>query len=109
MRDTIIVEPLEWEPSKIVAVAYAGKPLRGRVLAVGPGRHPIKYDGPKGKRTKSWESKAFLPCDVKVGDIVELGGLEIGGYLFQTVRWGRKEVVICREPDVTLIDETEAA
>lgn len=114
MRDTIIVEPLEWEPSKIVAVAYSGKPLRGRVLAVGPGRHPIKYDGPKGKRTKSWESKAFLPCDVKVGDVVELGSIKeedgrIDGYLFQTFRWGRKEVILCREPDVTLIDETEAA
>ncbi len=109
LRDVIVLEPLDWEPSKIVAVAYSGKPLRGRVLAVGPGHYPKRYNGPKGKRSKSWEAKCFLPCDVRKGDIVELGGLELGGYLFQTVRWGKREVVICREADITLVDETEAA
>jgi hypothetical protein len=42
---------------------------------------------------------------VKRGDIVELGGLEIGGYLFATVRWGAKEVVIAREADVAIVRE----
>jgi co-chaperonin GroES (HSP10) len=105
LRDQIILEPLEWQPSKIIAVAYGGKPLRGRVLAIGPGVHPRKYDGPKGKRTKSWLSKSFRPCDVKIGDIVELGGLELRGYLFPTVWWGQKEVVICREADVAVVCE----
>lgn len=105
LRDVLIVEPLEYEPSKTLEVVYRGKPLRGKVKAVGKGCYPKKYDGPKGKRTRSWDSKYFLPTQVKVGDIVELGGLEIGGFLFQTFRWGDKEHVICREADVCLIHE----
>lgn len=107
LRDQIIVEPLNWEPSRLIEVAYAGKPLRGKVLTVGPGCYPKRYDGPKGKRSKTWDAKCFRPCDVQIGDIVELGGLEIGGYLFQTIRWGRKEVVICREEDVAIVREDE--
>lgn len=103
LRDNIVLEPLEWEPSKVIAVAYLGKPLRGIVRAIGPGVHPKRYDGPKGKRTKTWDSKAFRPCDVKVGDTVELGGLEIGGYLHTTFRWGNKEMVLCREEDVAMV------
>jgi co-chaperonin GroES (HSP10) len=105
LRDVIIVEPLEIDHGTSLAVVYRGKPLRGRVLAVGPGVYPRRYDGSKGKRTKSWLSKCFRPCDVKKGDVVDLGGGEIGGYLFQTVRWGTKEVVMCREADVCVIRE----
>ena len=106
LRDQIIIEPLEWRPSDIINVVYWGKPLRGKVLAAGPGTYTRLYDGPKGKRTKTWRSKAFRPCDVKVGDIVELGGLELGGYLFQTFRWGSRECVICQEADVTMVVES---
>ena len=108
LRDQIVVEPVDWQPSKIIAVAYTGRPLRGIVRAVGPGCYPKRYDGPKGKRTKSWDSKQFRPCDVKVGDLVELGGLEIAGYLHMTFRWGDKEMVMCREEDVALVDESGA-
>ena len=105
LRDQIILEPLEWEPSKVIRVAYTGKPLRGRVKAIGPGRYRRKYNGPKGLRTQSWLGKHFLPTEVKVGDIVELGGLELRGYAFQTFIWGTKEYVICSEQDVTGIVE----
>lgn len=105
LRDVIVVEPIKAEPSKTISVVESVKPLRGRVLAVGPGCYPKRYDGPKGKRTKSWDSKAFRPCDLKVGDMVELGGLEIGGYLHTTVMWGLKEVVLCREEDVAMVVE----
>lgn len=108
-RDYIVVEPLDWTPSKIIIVAgYQGEALRGIVRAVGPGTWPKRYDGPKGKRTKSWDSKAFRPCDVKVGDIVEFGGLELGGFLHPTILWGTKEMVLCREEDVAGIVETES-
>lgn len=100
LRDVIIVEPL---PANDTIRIDAWKPIRGKVLATGPGCYPKRYDGPKGKRTKSWDSKAFRPCDVRVGDVVELGGKEIGGYLFTTLRWGSKEVVVCREEDVNVI------
>jgi co-chaperonin GroES (HSP10) len=105
LRDVIIVEPLEMDHGTSLAVVYRGKPLRGRVLAVGPGLYPRRYDGPKGRRTKSWLAKNFRPCDVKVGDVVDLGGGEIGGYLFQSIRWGTKDVVMCREQDVCVVRE----
>lgn len=96
----ILVEPLGWNPSAILQVVYTGKTLRGEVQAVGPGDYQKKYDGPKGRRTKSWYSKNFVPTQVKPGDIVELGGLELRGYLFPTVYIGMVEHVICDEADV---------
>ncbi len=104
LRDQIILEPLPWPFSDTIQVVYTGRPLRGKVKAIGPGVYPKKYNGPKGVRTKSWDSKAFRPCDVKVGDVVQVGGLGIDGYLFQTFRWGNKEHVICSERDVTGIE-----
>jgi co-chaperonin GroES (HSP10) len=111
LRDHIVVEPLPWNPSAILEVEWHGEYLRGKVLAVGPGHHPKKYNGPKGKRTKSWDSKAFQPCDVQVGDIVQLGGLEIRGYLFNTLMWAGRTVILCREADVVGIESraSEAA
>lgn len=108
LRDVIIVEPLNWEPSKIIQVVYGGKPLRGIVRAVGPGCYPKRYDGPKGRRKKMWDAKCFRPCDVKVNDEVELGGLELRGYLHMTVRWGSTEMIVCREEDVAIVVEQEA-
>jgi co-chaperonin GroES (HSP10) len=120
LRDRIVVEPLDWRPSKIIIVAgYQGKPLRGIVLAAGPGCYPIQYQDamtgrwsfsvPKGRRKAMRPSKAFRPCDVRVGDLVEFGGLEIGGFLHPTIMWGNKEVVLCREEDVAGVCESEAA
>lgn len=115
IRDQIVVEPLSHNPSKIIEVVDSQtKPLKGRVLAVGPGCYPWLYQEhkggpwsksvPKGKRIAQKQSRAFRPCDLKVGDIVHLGGLEIGGYLHPRVRWGDKEVVICREEDVAGVE-----
>jgi len=102
LRDHIVVEPLPANPTIIIDT---WRPIRGVVRAVGPGCFPKVYDGRKGQRTKSWDSKAFLPTEVKVGDTVELGGKEIKGYLHPTIRWGAKEMVVCREADVALIVE----
>jgi co-chaperonin GroES (HSP10) len=110
LRDQIVLEPLNWRPSTVIEVVYQGKPLRGRVLAVGPGRYPLKYNGPKGKRTKSWLASMFVATEVQVDDIVELGGLELRGYLFPTILWGTKQVVLCREADIVFIySRAEAA
>lgn len=120
LRDYIIIEPLEWEPSKTVKVVYRGRPLRGKVKAVGEGRNRLQYRNkntgewaisvPKGLRSEMRESKAFQRLDVKVGDIVELTSIvnadgTIDGMLFQTFRWGDKEHIICQEADVCLIHE----
>ena len=107
LRDQIILEPLEWNPSEVIRVVYSGKPLRGKVKAIGPGCYPWKYYDSSGQLTERRDkrvsrklSRHFLPTTIKVGEIVELGGLEIGGYLFATFLWGTKEHVICREADV---------
>ena len=100
LRDQIIVEPIDWNPSSFIEVVYSGRPVQGRVLAIGPGTYPKRYNGAKGARTKSWDSCVFRPTEVKVGDLVQLGGLEIQGYLFTAFRWGDREVIVCREEDV---------
>lgn len=103
LRDQIVVKPLNWEPSPIlkqlgVEIIWQGKTLRGEVLAVGPGHYPKQYSK---DRTKSWDSKTFVPTEVKAGDVVELGGLEIKGYAFDELLWGDQPIVVCREADVT--------
>lgn len=104
LRDWMVVEPLDGTLSAIIQVVSETKPVKGIVRAIGPGRHPIRYNHPdKNKRTKMWESKAFRPCDVKVGDTV---GFEPRG--FQTVYWGDRMCLLMREEDITGI-HAEAA
>jgi hypothetical protein len=48
-------------------------------------------------------SKHFRPVDVKVGDIVELGGLNVfdgEGYQFPEVLVGTETMLVCSERDV---------
>jgi co-chaperonin GroES (HSP10) len=104
LRDQIIVAPLEVVYSRYIYVGQNHKPLRGKVLAVGPGCYPKVYDHPeKHKRTKMWESKAFRPTEVRAGDTVELGGSEIEGYAFEQFWWGDELCLICREADVCFV------
>lgn len=112
LRNQIVVKPLPWEPSPTlkalgVEVIWQGGVLRGEVLAVGPGCYPKLYNK---DRSKCWDSKTFRPCDVKAGDIVELGGLEIHGYQhWLTVQWGNDKVIIASEQDVTGIVDNGGA
>lgn len=97
LRDHIVVEPLEHTLSAIIQVVHERKPCKGIVKAVGPGRHPWKYDHQeKHRRTKAWLSKAFRPTDVKVGDLVQFEER-----LFETFYWGEKLHMMIREEDVT--------
>lgn len=101
LRDHIVLELEEEIQSNYVLVEMNSKPLEGTVLAIGPGTYPKRYDHyDKHKRTKMWESKAFLRTEVKVGDRVKLGDGEITNNSFQRVRWGDKHCLICREPDI---------
>lgn len=114
LRDWIVLEPLDWQPSKIINVVYRGGHLRGIVRAIGPGRYPLKYDGPKGKRSRSWLGNRFQPTSLQVGDIVELGALPdfesnaTRGYLHPIVMVDGKEMLMCREGDVAMVVEDEA-
>ncbi len=98
LRDHIVVKPIEWKPSRILHIAGdTRKPLRGIVVAVGPGVYPWIYNRDRSKR---WESKQFRPTEIKVGDTVELGGLENGGYSFTEILFNGERHLICREADV---------
>lgn len=101
LRDHILIKPLEWQPTKIIHIAGdKRRPLRGTVVAVGPGCHPWRYNADRSKR---WPSRAFRRTEVKVGDTVELGGLEIDGYSFPQVLIGNELHIICREEDVAAV------
>lgn len=109
LRDQLIIEPLDVVHSRHILIADRSKPLRGRVLAAGPGKYAVRYDHPeKHKRTKVMQTQRFVPTEVKVGDLVELGGAEIGGYAFEGFYWGDKYAICCTERDVCGI-VTEAA
>ena len=102
LHDQIVVEPLDMDHGTRILVVEDTKPVRGLVKAVGPGHYPKKYDHPdKHRRTKYWDSNHFVPTQVKVGDIVNLGSpQDARGYTFQTFMWGTKPHFICREADI---------
>ena len=104
LRDTIFLRPLEWDASKIVIAIRSGEPVRGEVVAVGPGRYQWRrIKGNANKPDMAYETNAFLPTEVKVGDIVELGGLNIfdgQGYKFQSVTYGTERLLIVTERDI---------
>jgi len=110
LRDQIIVKPLPWEPSPYlksmgVEIVWQGGILRGEVLALGPGIYRKCYNA---DRSKTWDEKHLTPTDVKVGDIVELGGLEVHGYdHWLTLQWGDQKVILASERDVVGVLEPE--
>jgi hypothetical protein len=101
--DRILLRPLAWKPSDVLDVVRHGRTLRGEVMAIGPGHNPLKYKT-RGDKTKTMDySKHFRPVDVKVGDIVELGGLNVfdgQGYQFPEVIVGTETMIVCTERDV---------
>jgi co-chaperonin GroES (HSP10) len=104
LRDQIILEPIDNAFSAVVIVINESKPIRGIVRAIGPGVYPITYDHPdKHRRTKMSWGKHLRPCDVKVGDIVSIESFER-----QTLYWGEKIHLICREEDVRFIERAES-
>lgn len=112
LGDRILLRPLKWEPSKILEVVRFGRTLRGEVMAVGPGHHPIKYrPHPDGKRKIADYAKRMRATEVKVGDIVELGGLNVfdgQGYAFPEVVVGTETMIVCTERDVAGIVDASA-
>lgn len=103
MGDRILLRPLAWKPSEILEVVRHGRTLRGEVMAIGKGHNPLKYKT-RGDKTKTMDYSAhFRPVDVKVGDVVELGGLNAfdgAGYQFAEVIVGTELMIVCTERDV---------
>lgn len=107
--DRILLKPLKWEPSKILEVVRHGRALRGEVMAIGPGHNPMKYRKERNKKLMDY-SKRFRPTEVRVGDVIELGGLnqfDGKGYDFPEVIVGNERMLICSERDVAVVCEME--
>lgn len=107
--DRILLKPLAWEPSKLIEVVRHGRPLRGQVMAIGPGHHPTCKRVRQSDGTQRVEySRHFRPTEVRVGDVVELGGLNIfdgKGYDFTEVLVGNETMLVCTERDVAMVIE----
>jgi hypothetical protein len=108
LRDRILLRPLDWAPSSLIEVVRHGRPLRGRVEAVGPGRLYRRYRNKTGGKRDYVETGHFIPTVVKPGDIVELGGLNAydgQGYNFPQITIGTDTFIICQEQDVVGVQE----
>lgn len=107
--DRILLRPLDVQWSDHIIVARKGRPVRGEVMAVGPGRHPLKYKpSTKPGHKLAVLTGRFQPTEVKVGDIVELGGLNVfdgEGYSFPEVIIGGERMLIITERDVAGVVE----
>lgn len=113
MGDRILLKPLPVEHSQTFEVVTHTRPMRGVVVAVGPGMHPYKHRPHPYDRNKKTivRSNHFLPTQVKVGDVVELGGLNVfdgKGYQFPQVVIGTETHVIVTERDIAAIVEPDA-
>ncbi len=110
LGDRILIRPLPWDTATTVIAIRNGRDVRGEVLAVGPGRRPFKYKGKTddGKHMRVVEGKHFQRTEVRVGDVVELGGLNAFdglGYQFTEVLYNGERCIICCERDVALVRE----
>lgn len=110
LRDQIIVKPLPLALSDTINANWDGEVVRGTVVAAGPGCYPrIHQRGFKNGQPYRTvrQSLHFRATEVKIGDVVELGGLEIGGYLFPKVWFDGDWCVICSEQDVAILHGTD--
>lgn len=108
MREQIVVKVIEFGYSDILVETYRGEPVKGQVVATGPGRHRWRhYRGVKDGKSYHTikESAHFTPTDVKVGDIVELGGLERNGIPFLQVKMDGALHLVLSEQDVAIVHE----
>jgi len=102
MGDRIVVRPLPVKLSQIIIAARQGNFL-GTVMAVGPGEYPWIYNRDRSKRH---QSKHFRPTEVKIGDVVELGGQEHdSGYAFTRVCLNGEDVIVASEKDVAAVHQ----
>lgn len=114
MGDRILLKPLDWKGSDVIVAIRHGRPVRGEVVAIGPGKWVKRYVS--GKRDgkdfrRSYETKVFLKTELKPGDIVNLGGLATfdgAGYIFQEVVVGTETMLMCQEADVAVVESVAA-
>jgi co-chaperonin GroES (HSP10) len=113
--DRILLKPLEWEGREVhgegtkIAVVRQGRPVRGVVVAIGPGIHPVsKRVKESATRQRIEFSKRFQPTEVKVGQKIELAGLNVfdgAGYQFPEVIVNGEMHLIITERDVAAVHD----
>lgn len=110
LRDNIVLKPLDWDASQVILAVRTGRPVRGQVIAAGPGCYPKIH---AKDRSSFRYSDVFRPTEVEVGDVVELGGLNAydgRGYVFTEIVWGNDLCIQCSEQDVAVVrDDLKAA
>lgn len=112
LGDRCFVRPLPALTSSVLEVVHESRALRGVITHVGPGyREKKRYKNSAGEVYKIGETGRVTPVELKPGDVVELGGLEIQGYNFPRVMIGNVEHLIIQERDVAIVleNDTEAA
>jgi hypothetical protein len=108
LKDWCVIKPLPLPFSDTIETDWSGETIRGTVVAVGPGKHcNIHTRGQRdGKPFRTVrQSTHFRPTDVKVGAVVQLGGLELGGYLWNHLQIDGQDHIICMEADIALVEE----
>lgn len=108
LRDGILLEPLDFQPNHVIELVRFGRPLRGIVRAVGKGAYEKRWlytttETGNRQRCGYEDTMNFIPTQVKPGDVVELGGLNVFdglGYQFQDVMVDGKMHLLCSEKDV---------
>jgi len=108
LRDGIIVKVLPLKLSQTIHAEWAGSAVRGEIIAVGPGHYPNihergRTDGKDWRRVR--QSSHFRPTEVKVGQIVHLGGMENGGYIWPKIYINHEEHVHATERDICGIEQ----
>lgn len=103
LRDQIVVKPMPPALSQTIAADWNGEPVRGKVVAVGPGKWPnihtrFHKDGKEVRTVR--KATHFRPTEVKIGDVVQLGGMSLGGYLWNHIMVDGEDHIICMEADV---------
>jgi co-chaperonin GroES (HSP10) len=107
LGDRILIKPLDWDASKIIVAIRDGRPVRGEVVACGPGRFETRRNK---DRTKLYQTKTWVPMELRPGDIVELGGLNIfdgKGYQFTEILVGTEKHIVCQQADVCCVREPD--
>lgn len=108
LRDRLLIKPLDWDASRTIVAIRHGRPVRGIVVAAGPGDFPKIYTWvtlPDGRRQKiSFRySKRFRPTEIRVGEVVALGGLDAfdgkGYNHFQEIMMDGETHLIIQEDD----------
>lgn len=112
-EDWLIVKPLPPNLSQTIAANWNGEAVRGKVIAAGPGKYPNIHtkgfrpgkDGKPEQFRTVRKSKVFVPTEVKPGEVVQLGGMDIGGYLWKHLILDGEDHIWCMEADVCFVEE----